>query len=234
MRTLMGLALLAATTAAGAQQVVDDFESDTNPNEWGWTNSSASTANIVMDGGNPGAWADSGVPYFAQHPNFTAVPPAGSTLQVALASGSLHTASIDIQRLDTTGVQGCLPTHNAAGFVSIELMDLHTAASVSEAHTTYGPMFPDGAFPWQTASFTIPSDATDTPPGWELNADPDLNYTWAELMHNIDGIRFFVGDPDALTFSACAHLGADNAIVTYGTDIDTIFIDGFDGAAATP
>lgn len=232
MRKMIALALLAATATAGAQQVVDDFESDTNPNQWGWTNSSASIANIVMEGGNPGAWVDSGVPYFAQHPNFTAVPPVGSPLQAALASGSLHTASIDIERLDTSGVEGCLPTHNDSSFVAIELMDLHTAASVVEAHTTAGPTYQEGPFPWQTMSFTIPSDATDTPPGWVLNADPDLNYTWVELMHNVDGIRFFVGDPDSLTFSACAHLGADNAVITYGTYSDTIFADGFD--AATP
>ena len=232
MRKLMGVALLAATATAGAQQVVDDFESDTNPNYWGWTASTPSTASIVMDGGNPGAWDDSGVPYFAQYPNFTAVPPAGSPLQIALASGSLHTASIDVERLDASDVQGCLPAHIESSFVAIELMDLHTAASVVEAHTTFGPTFPEGPFPWQTASFTVPSDATDTPPGWVLNADPDLHYTWVELMHNVDGIRFFVGDPDALTFSACAHLGADNVVITYGTDGDTIFIDGFDGAPA--
>jgi hypothetical protein len=65
-----------------------------------------------------------------------------------------------------------------------------------------------------------------------LNVAPDLNYTWADLMHNIDGIRFFVVSPDDITFSSCWDLGADNAVVTYGTtDDDTVFADDFDGAA---
>ena len=231
MRKLMGLALLAATAPVGAQQVVDDFESGTNPNHWGWTTSTASTANIVTDGGDPGAWDDSGVPYMSDHPNFTAVPPAGSPLQAALASGSLHTVSIDMQRIDGSGVEGCFPINTASGFFAIELMDLHTAASVVEAHMTAGPTFPEGPFPWQTASFTIPSDANDTPPGWELDADPDLHYTWTELMHNIDGIRVFVGDPGIRNISYCSHLGVDNVVITYGTYGDKIFADGFDGSA---
>ena len=68
----------------------------------------------------------------------------------------------------------------------------------------------------------------DLPPGWVLNAPPELNYTWVDLMHNIDGIRFFVLSPDDLTYDSCWHLGADNIAVTYGAS-DTIFADGFDG-----
>ncbi|MEP7042448.1 MAG: hypothetical protein ABI843_05265 [Dokdonella sp.] len=228
MRRLMGLALLTATFTAGADQVVDDFESGTNPNQWGWTNSSASVAMIEPDGGNPGAWADSSVPYFVDHPNFTALPPAGTPLRAALASGTLHTASIDLQRLDTSDVSGCFPIYDLPSTVTLELEHLRGNDSAIEAHTTLGPDSPGGFFPWLTASFTIPSEATDTPPGWVLNADPDLNYTWPELMQNIDLIRFFVVSPDDITYSACWHLGADNVIVSYGDDSDTIFADGFD------
>jgi hypothetical protein len=233
MRKLMGFALLAATATAGAQQVVDDFESGTNPNQWGWTNSTDSVANIVMAGGNPGAWVDSTVPYFVDHPNFTALPPAGSPLRAALDSGTLHTASVDLQRLDTSDVSGCFPVYTLPSTLTLSLIDTHTADYVIEAHTTEGKTSPtQGPFAWLSAKFTIPSDATDTPPGWVLNVDPDLNYTWADLMHNIDGIRFFVVSPDDITFSSCWHLGADNAVVTYGTtDTDTVFTDGFDGAA---
>jgi hypothetical protein len=102
---------------------------------------------------------------------------------------------------------------------------------VIEAHTTDGPESPlEGPFPWMTVSFTIPSDATDVPPGWVLNAPPELDYTWADLMHNIDGISFFVVAPDEFTFDSCWRLGADNVTVTYGDD-DAIFADGFDGVA---
>ncbi|HEY0230687.1 MAG TPA: hypothetical protein VGC55_05510 [Dokdonella sp.] len=232
MRGLMGFALLAATATAGADQVVDDFESGTNPNQWGWTNSSAIVAMIEPDGGNPGAWADSSVPYFVDHPNFTSLPPPGTPLRAALDSGTLHSASIDLQLLDTSEVSGCFPIYTLPSTLTLTLIDTHTADYVIEAHTTDGPSSPtDGPFAWLSASFAIPSDATDTPPGWVLNVAPEQNYTWADLMHNIDGIRFFVVSPDDITFSSCWHLGADNIVIAYGTDSDAIFTDGFDGAA---
>jgi hypothetical protein len=215
---------------AQAQRVVDTFESGANPNEWGWTNVQG-PATITPDGGNPGAWVDTGVPYFATHPHFISEPPPGSALQAAIASGTLHTASVDLQRLDTTNVSGCLPTHLQASFVSLGLFDLHSSEFQIEAHTTAdsSPAFPLGPFPWFTASFDIPSDATDTPPGWELAVPDGMTYTWADLMHNLDGMRFFIGDPDQPAFSSCSHLGADNVVVTYG---DALFVDGFDGSAA--
>jgi len=51
-------------------------------------------------------------------------------------------------------------------------------------------------------------------------------------MHNIDGVRFYVGDPDQFAFSACSHLGADNIVVTYtAAEGDVVFADGFDACA---
>ncbi|MFI4970055.1 MAG: hypothetical protein ACHP7D_07595 [Lysobacterales bacterium] len=229
-RMMMGLALLATAAPLYADQVVDDFESDTNPNQWGWTNNGGGAFTIVPDGGNPGAWLDSGVPYFSDHPNLTALPPAGTALRAALDSGTLHTASIDLQRLDTSAVTTCHPVYDLPSMFTLELIDTHTDASTIEAHTTDGPASPGGtSFPWTSVSFTIPSEATGVPTGWVLNAPPELNYTWTDLMHNIDGIRFFVLSPDDFTYDACWNLGADNIVVSYGT-VDKIFADGFDGA----
>jgi hypothetical protein len=232
-RLIAAFVLLAAAAPLCAEQVVDDFESGTNPNQWGWTNGGGGAFTIVPDGGNPGAWLDSGVPYFSDHPNLTALPPAGTALRAALDSGTLHTASADLQRLDTSGVTNCNPIYDLPSLFTLELIDTHTVPSepptVIEAHTTDGPPSPAGTeFPWTSVSFAIPSEATDVPPGWVLNAPPELGYTWADLMHNIDGIRFFVLDPDDFTYDACWHLGADNVVVTYGAT-DKIFTDGFDG-----
>ena len=77
-------------------------------------------------------------------------------------------------------------------------------------------------------TFAIDSGATDVPPGWVLNAPPELGYTWQDLMHNIDGIRFFVVDPEQFTFDGCSHLGADNIVISYGAADDAIFANGFD------
>ena len=232
----LSAALLLTLTAASAHatQVIDDFESGTNPNEWGWTNGGGGAFTIPPDGGNPGAWLDSGVPYFSDHPNLTAYPTEGTELKAALASGTLVSASVDIERLDTSDVDNCHPVYDLPSTFTLQLSDLHTIPSdpptVIEAHTTNGPPSPtEGPFAWTSASFTIPSGATDVPPGWVLNAPPDINYTWADLMHNIDGISFFVIDPGEITFDSCWQLGADNVIVTYG-DADTVFDDGFDSA----
>jgi hypothetical protein len=226
--------LILALSATHAAEVVDDFESGTNPNEWGWTNGGGGAFLIEPDGGNPGAWLDSGAPYFSDHPNLTALPPAGSALREALASGSLVSASADIERLDTSDVEGCHPVYDLPSRFTLMLSDRHTVPSepptVIEAHTTDGPESPlEGPFPWMTVSFAIPSGATDVPPGWVLNAPPELGYTWTDLMHNIDGISFFVVAPDEFTFDACWRLGADNVTVVYD-DGDAIFADGFEGA----
>lgn len=212
-----------------AAQVVDDFESGANPNGWSWTNIDGE-ATITPFGGNPGRWIDTGAPYFAGHPHLISVPPAGSALRTALASGHLQAASIDIERLDTTSVVGCQPTHLQASFVSLALFDFHSADLEIQAHTTADPRaaFAAGAFPWQTVAFTIPAASAQTPPGWELDVPPGIDYTWADLMHNIDGLRFYIGDPDQFAFSACSHLGADNVVVTYAGGGDVIFRDGFD------
>lgn len=226
------LALLFVPFSTSAETVTDNFEKttplgfNTNPNNWAWANI-FDALTVTPQGGNPGAWADTGLLYFAAHPNFTALPPPGSKLRTALESADLRSASIDIQRLDTTDVQGCNPTHLQDSFIALTLVDEHSGDFSIEGRTTFGASFPLGPFPWQTASFVIPSDATDTPPGWELvnNNDNLPDYSWADLMHNLDAIGFYVGNPDQHAFSACSHLGADNAIVTYG---DSIFPDGFE------
>ena len=228
-RALIVLATLLPATVGGATQVIDDFESGTDPNQWGWTNGGGGNFIIQPTGGNPGAWLDSGVPYFSDHPNLTSLPPDGTALRIALASAGLTAASIDIERLDTSDVQNCHPTATEQSTFSLSFIDIHSdpGGSVIEAHNDDGPISPAGFFPWMTVSFTIDSSSTDVPAGWVLNAPPELNYTWQDLMHNIDGIRFFVVNPEQITFDGCSHLGADNVIITY-TDNDTVFENGFD------
>jgi hypothetical protein len=219
MKTLsaaLALALLPAATMA--TQVTDNFESGTNPNQWGWTNNDGGAYIIEMAGGSPGAWLDSGTPYYSDHPNLTSIPPDGTDLRTALASGTLHAASFSFRQY----ASGCFPTYTSRSTFSLELIDLHSdpGGAVIEAHTTTGAPSIGGLHfsVWTHANFAIPSDSTDpVPDGWELNAPPELNYTWQDLMQNIDGIRFFVINPDDFTFDACWRLGADNVTVTYGS-----------------
>jgi hypothetical protein len=217
MKTLLAALLLSLPFAATATQVVDNFESGTNPNQWGWTNNSGGHFIIEPTGGNPGAWLDSGTPYYSDRPNLTTIPPAGSALRTALDSGTLSSAAFAFEKLRS----GCFPTYTSPSTFSFGLFDLHSdpGGAVIEAHTVSGPWsigMPQLS-QWEHAQFPIPSNSTDAvPDGWELNAPPELNYTWQDLMQNIDGIRFWVINPDDFTFDACWRLGADNIVITYG------------------
>ena len=219
MKKLSAILVLALLPAASiAAEVMDNFESGTNPNQWGWTNNGGGAYIVEMSGGNPGAWLDSGTPYYSDHPNLTSIPPEGTDLRTALASGTLQSASFAFHQMRS----GCFPTYTSPSTFSLMLIDLHSdpGGAVIEAHTTNGPPS-TGVFhtaQWVRASFAIPSSTTDpVPEGWELNAPPELNYTWQDLMQNVDGIRFFAINPDDITFDACWRLGADNVTVTYGS-----------------
>lgn len=226
-RAACAFALCSPSAHATIATVFDSFEFGPSENGWVWENSQDEM--ITTGGGDPGAWVDTGLLYLARHPAFLAEPAPGTPLAIALASGRLRAASVDIQRLDETGVQGCQQTHLAGSFVSLALFDLHSDPDpYIWAHTdgSISPAFPDGFFRWMTASFTVPPASTETPPGWILHVPAGFAYTWADLLANIDDIRFYVGDPEPLQPSSCSHLGADNALVTY--DDETIYFDGFD------
>jgi hypothetical protein len=240
MMVLLSVAIpLASVRPASAVEVVDSFDAGDNPDGWSWLSGSPSTivhnGTVQPSGGNPGGWFDSGTPYFSDHPNFSAVPEAGTPLRAALDSGALQTMSVDFQRLDTSAVQNCHPVYDLPSTYTLELLDLHTLNTDPPtpivARTTDGPASPAGtSYPWTPVSFTIPSDATDVPPGWELDLPPDVTYTWSDMMHNVDAISVFVLDPSELTFDSCWQLGADNVAVGYGLG-DAIFADGFEGLA---
>ena len=226
-RLIVAVLTCAALTDACATQVIDKFETG-NPNQWGWTNIQGGAYVLQSDGGNPGGWLDSGDGanmYKTDHPNLTSVPLDGTALKAALASGELAGASFDFQRLDAGS---CFPQYDLPSTFALQLIDLHSdpGGAVIEAHVN-GADSPTGVSPWQTVSFSIPFAATDVPDGWMLNYPPEMTYTWQDMMHNIDGIRFFSISPDDITYSSCWRLGADNVIVTYG---DAVFADGFEGS----
>lgn len=223
--SLILIAAVTTTRPAAAIDVIDDFESG-NPNLWGWTNSTAGAYTIQPEGGNPGAWLDSGLPYRSDHPNLTSVPAEGTALRTALASGGLVSARFDFKRLDSGS---CMPHYTLPSTFSLAFIDLHSDpdGAVIEAHTLDGPETPTGPSDWQSVGFKIPGPSDDVPAGWILNVSPDLGYTWADLLRNVDGIRFFAINPEDITYSACWQLGADNVVVSYEYP-DRIFADDFD------
>lgn len=228
--------LLVSVTTVRATEVVDDFESGENPNNWFWVSGSPGqiidNGGINPVGGNPGAWFDSTNEYLSDHPNFTAVPAPGTPLRAAVESGRLHTVQLDIERLDTADDSACSRNVPGSGDFVLRLFDLHTIPrGMVEAHT-HGVAVPQGfSFPWTRVTFTIPSSSTGTPAGWDFQAPSDFpDYGWPELMQNVDAISVFVVDPYALTVDGCWWLGADNVRITYGDMPDAIFASGFDGA----
>jgi len=228
MRLVLGLALIASCPAMAAQ-VVDTFDANDNPNGWGWTSDLGQTGGTVQStGGNPGGWFDSDPLFFNQHPEVGSYGPDGSELRAALASGTLLSASIDFQRLDTSDENNCHPIYDLPSHFSIRFLDQHTIPSTPrttlDAFTT-GEVSPlQGPFPWMTVTFTIPSASTEVPAGWVLDAPSD--YTWQDMMHNIDAVAFGVVSPEDITYSSCWHLGVDNITLTYATE--DVFANGFD------
>lgn len=221
--------------AAHATDVVDDFESGTNPNNWHWVAGSPGNIHnyggINASGGNPGAWFDSSDVYLSDHPNFTAVPDQGTPLREAFETGQLHTVQLDIERLYADD-PACPRNVQDSGDFVVRLFDLHTIGIGEwiEAHAR-GSAVPTGySFPWIHVTFQIPSESTETPAGWEflppVNAPP--GYGWQQLMQNIDGLAVYVVDPDPLTVDGCWWLGADNVAVRYGDTPDAIFSGGFE------
>ena len=234
MRVVFGVFLLLAYPAM-AEQVVDTFDDGTNPNQWTWTNDlGIDVGEVIHDGGNPGGWFDSQPLYFSKHPAVHSYGPFGSAVRDALASGTLVSASIDFQRLDTSGENNCHPIYDLPSHFSITFIDQHTVPTTPlttiAAYTTGIASPLQGPFPWMTVTFAIPSAATDVPPGWTLIAPPDITYTWTDMMHNIDAVGFGVVDPDDITYSSCWHLGVDNIVLNYGGD-DDVFANGFDAAS---
>jgi hypothetical protein len=214
-RVVAVLVSLLSTASANAAQVIDRFETG-NPNAWSWSNG---TSVLKTSGGNPGGWLDSGVEYFSDHPSFGSFPPAGSDLQLALASGSLHAVQFDFKRLDAGS---CIPQSSNADSFALSLVDAHSSDAL--IHAIYlGDESPDGESDWQTHRFAIDSQAADVPDGWSMDG-PD-GYSWTDMMHNIDAVAIFAVDPNELSHRQCWRMGVDNIMIDYG---DTVFSDGFD------
>jgi hypothetical protein len=218
-----GLMLVLASVNARATQVVDDFETG-NPHQWAWEGSRGGPGDINPQGGDPASWFDSNDDFYGWHPMITSIPPDGTKLRLALASGRLNSVSLEFQRLSTD----CFPDYDLPSAMTLQLVDLHSdpGGSVIIANTTNGPDVPAEGSPWQTVRFAIPSGSQAAiPDGWEILAPPELHYTWQDLMANIDAIAFYPLNPDDITYESCWHTGVDDIVVTYGDDV---FSSGFD------
>jgi hypothetical protein len=215
---LIGTCALAVLNVASAEQAIENFENG-NAAQWTWVGD-APNAVVKTTGGNPDGWFDSGSSYTSNQPGVGSIPPAGSALQTALASGSLRSVSFDFQRLD----QGsCSPQSNDAGNFALTLTDFHTAGGFIDA-VYVGDESPGDISAWQSHSFPIDSQAATVPDGWMLEGAPD-DYTWSDLMHNIDLIKISAADPGLLSHVLCYRFGIDNIVVSYG---EKIFADDFE------
>jgi hypothetical protein len=231
--SLLARCLVAAATAvtafgAFAGEVVDTFESADNPNRWSWQTGGSHYVSILPTGGNPGGWLDSTTSYWSGWPEFSSLPPEGSPLKAALRSGTLTSARVDIQRLDATDA-GCTSRDNDASVFTLLLSDNHSFTQAAVGYVS-GPERPAGvSFPWMTIQFAIPPSSAETPPGWTLVLPSGVtDYTWADLLANLDGIHFMAASPADFNYLGdCWDFGADNVVVTYGNG-DGIFANGFE------
>ena len=235
MRRIVAIGLFfSAATSACCSEVIDTFEPQraqdcagvdacgVNPNGWSWIDEEKRIRVFWnASGGNPNAYLGTGPRYFISAPLFVSNPAPETKLAAALRSGQLVSARFDYERLDAGA---CGPVNADPNQFVLHLYDMHSSDAVIDAFTAGQPS-PAGPSAWETASFSIPFSATDVPEGWKINVNPDLGYTWQDLMHNVDAIGFSPVFNDGIgVFASCWRLGADNVVIAYG---DAIFSDGF-------
>jgi hypothetical protein len=205
--TCVLVALLGATTAAGAGSVVDTFEGSQNIGGWAFFPGDE----FALQGGNPGA--------FLSAPALDVPIPVARTTVASAFTGNYRAnrvTSIGGDLLTTYVQWGAEPLPVALLLRS----DNGTPADNLDDWGAYclGPDLPLPGEGWIHYSFAVPYDSLDLPPAWAFvafgpSAPPDPQ--WDDLITDVAQLWFCFGDP---TFSYVFQLwsvGLDNARIEF-------------------
>jgi hypothetical protein len=155
---------------------------------WGWTEW------IEPIGGNPGAYLHGDIccAYFPIASNTSSF--TGSYQQAGLAS-----LGIDLVMLE--GYEHPV--------VLMLLTDNDTPQAGDDSGAfVFGSDAPSPGDGWLSYDFIVPAQETTLPPGWHLWRTTDD--TWAELMQDVDEVRFIIGDPTLGYMESPWVVGMDN------------------------
>jgi hypothetical protein len=190
---LVSVSLLVLGSSLGAQAQVGSvvtFDSDQFGWSWGWP----TWEWIEPTGGNPGAYlhGDLCCQYYPIASNTT-------TFTANYQQAGLATLGIDLIKLE--------------GFQSPVVLMLLTDNDTPQGGDDYGAFVfgPDISVPgagWLSCDFIVPAQEITLPPGWSMwRSDVDR---WAELMQDVDEVRFLLGDPTLYYFESDWIVGMDN------------------------
>jgi hypothetical protein len=193
-RALLGLLLAAAAGPDAAAQQSSVVTFDQGSFGWSWNGSGW----IEATGGSPGAFLHGQL----RGPDYWAMAVNSSSFVGNYAAGRLTSLGIDLAVFDD----------DHAGPLTLWLHnDNHTPQSSDDWAAYHVSPFPiptpeEG---WRSYDLAIPSQAPSLPDGWTLWHTTDR--TWPELMQDVTGVFFVLGDPTGIGFEQSWDVGMDNA-----------------------
>jgi hypothetical protein len=198
-------AILACVAASPADTLIETFDNGSNIGAWTWGFGDT----IANDPGPHGPYlrAD-GLDTFAPQPRAT-------------ATNTLFTGDYRTNGVTCVGVD--LITHNvdfSTGGRPLTLMLMHDNGTPkvfeddTAAYFMHAQNIPAEGAGWSSYSFSVPSDSTTLPAGWQLlnmgdSGSPAI-HTWDQVIQNVTGIRFFYGNPTFFFIFQQWSVGLDN------------------------
>ncbi|HZN54594.1 MAG TPA: hypothetical protein VFB67_04670 [Candidatus Polarisedimenticolaceae bacterium] len=201
--------LLEARKPRLTQTFTEDFSKDSN--EGGWTVGGAEFH--FRNGGNKGAYIESrNNDTFAPQPRTTTG--SGSQFTGNYASRQVIGLGVDLEtiRVDFSAAERPLSV--------LLISDPDTPEDPFDDCTAYllGTEFaPEPGQGWRSYAFTVPSDSATLPEGWGIlegcpEATPDD--AWTRVIHDVDELRYFFGDPTFFFIFQQWTTGLDNPSIT--------------------
>lgn len=204
--------IVVASFLASAPAFGDTFTEtfDGGSNTGGWVYGGPGET-IETTGGNPGAYLHSpGIDTFAPQPR---------------TSGFDSVFTRDFRARNVTGLGIDLITiavdFSAAGrpLTLMLVSDAGTPGNPNDDWAAYflGPLdIPEPGDGWVSFSFTVPSQDTSLPPGWQTIAlgpsSPPVP-DWNDVITDVEEVRFFYGDPTNVFIFQVWNVGLDNVTV---------------------
>ncbi|MHC5211821.1 MAG: hypothetical protein ACYTG2_13965 [Planctomycetota bacterium] len=215
--TILVAAFIVVPAGISQVTVTEGFESGSNEGGWAW---GTGNETFVPVEGNPGA-------YLSDETLYSYLPVLGT----AWGSPCEFTGNYRERGVTSVGVD--LRTWNKQlavepnRFLTLFLInDNDTPWNLEDDRGAYfvgDTVVPDsdGGVPMDTPSgwtpfdFEVDSQASSTPPGWEMfNWATGPNPKWADLMADVDTVQFWSGTPGTYYLLDSWDVGADNARIT--------------------
>jgi len=203
------VALVLASAPAFGDTFTETFDGGSNTGGWAF---GGPLETIETTGGNPGAYLHSpALDTFAPQPGTT-------TAVDAVFTGDFRARNVSAIGLDLVTIA---VDFSAAGrpLTLMLVSDAGTPGNPNDDWAAYflGPLdIPEPGDGWVSFSFTVPSQDTSLPPGWQtiaLGPSSPPTPDWNDVITDVAELRFFYGDPTNIFIFQVWNVGLDNVSV---------------------